>query len=262
MNTHSKIAGLALSLALVGLAAVPALAQADPYEPNDTPATATQMVANTDYIGAQDTQNDVDYFVFYVPYQEQLAVTYTIGAPPTSGALYYDATMQITSPTDSGVNTWDSIIPSEGGSNQDGAVENLTVQRGYYYVEISGDGQYSVGEGYDLRVIAPALITQGQYYGLAAAIAARAADAKQVSYWQGRVGFWNRMLKAEHRWVTTCTVALRHAHGRQVRIARGRLNAAKRTVKTEQAALRTAQTNVAIWQGRWNADNAAVGQDE
>jgi hypothetical protein len=71
---------LILALSLV----VPAVARADPYEPNDNIAQARgPLVGGMDYTGgAIDTDNDEDWFTFVVGRQAQIDITWTVVQDP------------------------------------------------------------------------------------------------------------------------------------------------------------------------------------
>ena len=65
---------------VAAFALIPATANADPYEPNDSALTAWgPLYPSTDYVATMDTANDQDWFVFYVPYREQTSATFTGG---------------------------------------------------------------------------------------------------------------------------------------------------------------------------------------
>ena len=69
VNTQIKrLAALLAAGAVAGFAGYgTAVAQADPYEPNDTQVTAYGPLAEfTQYTGTIDTSNDQDWFVFYI----------------------------------------------------------------------------------------------------------------------------------------------------------------------------------------------------
>jgi len=65
---------------VAAFALIPATANADPYEPNDSALTAWgPLYPSTDYVATMDTANDQDWFVFYAPYREQTSATFTGG---------------------------------------------------------------------------------------------------------------------------------------------------------------------------------------
>jgi hypothetical protein len=292
-NLKNRMTALAAMLALA-LLAVPATAAADQYEPNDSPLQAWgPIMANTTYVTTRDTINDQDWFVFYVPYHEQVTIALTDSGGDLGTYVYL---------VGADGNTVDSaeIAPTRQLAD--------TLDQGAYYLQFKWYGGH-VGDQVGFRVTTNgALVDQATLAGIiakqqneTAAIAARAKDEGQIAYYSGQVNYWNGQVnywtprvqqltaQASHwsgqvrYWQTQVkhdTTALKRADRRAaITLATRRLNAAKRQLANAQAqfkringaltnanaALKTATTNLganqsslAYWQACWNTDNANV----
>jgi hypothetical protein len=120
VNTQIKrLAALLAAGAVAGFAGYgTAVAQADPYEPNDTQVTAYGPLAEfTQYTGTIDTSNDQDWFVFYIKDRQQV----TFSANGTPGPI-----LEVIAPNGS------HILIRSAASNVNYAV---TLDRGAYYIE-------------------------------------------------------------------------------------------------------------------------------
>jgi hypothetical protein len=81
--------GLVLILAL--LAGAPVAFASGEYEPNDTFDTATGLAGETDYNATFETDNDEDWFVFYLSRPAQVDVSATFLTAPESDGYDFSA---------------------------------------------------------------------------------------------------------------------------------------------------------------------------
>lgn len=264
MRAH-RVAALMATLAF---AVIPATATADPYEPNDSSLQAWgPLAASTDYVGHIDTENDQDWFVFYVPGHQQVHIQVSSDYPKSESLSF----------SLKGSNDVDSNIYVYGEPK----TIDLTLERGIYYIEVDGSYWDSTGPTYRFNILTNgSLVDRATYEWLVvkdqneqAALAARAYDAGKISYWSGQVGYWSGRVAywtgQVRRWQTDVgrkRIAARRAHGRNaINVARKRLSIAKQKLGNAQYritqashSLTSSKTNLTNWQGRWNIDNANV----
>ena len=282
---------VAVALALVLSAGAWA---ADPYEPNDSAAQAWgPVMANTNYTITKDTVNDEDWFVFYVPYHEQVTVTLLPGRT-TNGEL-------------GGTDLWidgNWAFGLEAGMAP--RAYSITLEQGTHYLRFTYTNSpfpltFNVTTNGTLvdQATLQAIITKQQ--NEQAALAARAHDesqityyngqvnyrkgqqghyAGQVSYYTGQVKFWTKVVRSDQAEVKRDTNALRRAHCPSViKLDKKRLSGAKARLAGAQTLLKrsnnaltaahgglssattnfaSAQGQLGYWQGCWNTDNADV----
>jgi hypothetical protein len=205
-------------------------ATAQSYEPNDTYISAFGPVtAGVDYSAATETENDEDYYFFYLPQRTQTFFTLT----NTSGTDYSDAYVcgEIISQTRS---SYDYIADSElvvyAARTATAAV---TLDRGKYFVSV---GCADADETYTFRITPPGATSTYEPFASACAL----ANAPVVSASQ-------HLATAKARLVTRKR-KLANARGRgagrsrlrvlkaRVRVASAGVKAAKRTFNGAAAA--------------------------
>lgn len=144
--THTqKLATLVVAtVAVAGLAGYgTAVAQADPYEPNDSAMQATLLHGSTDYNAAIDTVADEDWYVFYSEGAQQVVMTLANGLP--SGYQY----VYVIAPDG------DLVTPGGAAIMSRPLTSYFPVKRGRYYVRvIPGSTQSPASLGpYVLRLV-------------------------------------------------------------------------------------------------------------
>jgi hypothetical protein len=135
LKTGALMRPLAISLCVAAAMLVPAAsasAQA-PYEPNDSYNTAFgPLTAGTTYSAAFETQNDVDYYFFYLPQLTQLRYTLSVPASgPVGDGVYLDIDHQLSDRVDQDVS---NELGVEEGQTGTGAI---SLDRGKYYIRIN-----------------------------------------------------------------------------------------------------------------------------
>lgn len=202
----ARVALIALLGAVVAALLSPALSQAGQpmYEPNDSMATATGPLAvSSAYEASLETENDKDYFYFYVtsPTTAQVQLTYkTIGEKDWFTA---------------------HLLDSHGGTVKESWIEgpyeiaSVTLSAGKYYVEISNGG---TGQGYRIE-------TQGTdgAFGSFATIQSNCAAA------QGAANVQQELVNSDAAAVTKAKERRRRALAHMHRVERhGSLKARKK----------------------------------
>lgn len=119
------------------------------FEPNDSYNSAYgPLVAGTTYSGAFETENDADYFYFYLPTLTQ--VQYQLVTPSGNGI---GNEMSIYKASLDGSTNYESELYVQAGSTGTGAV---TLERGKYFAILcSGPSCYDaeVGDSYSFKLL-------------------------------------------------------------------------------------------------------------
>lgn len=229
-----------LSLFLLGalmaaLIAAPAASAAQPpYEPNDTLLTAYGPLGlNQTYTAALETENDKDYFFFYVSSLTSSQVSLTIKDLGGGKTPYNGAAFEIEDSHGSGI-TYSHEVEQVG----DYSTVNITLTAGKYYVEVQPENGYSAN--YSLTTGG----TEGAFGAYAPIAAQCAAATASVVAVQAELGKAEAKLKKAN------------AHYRRWRYSRNRrarrhtlaaYNKAKAAVKSEREALKTATKTQEPW---------------
>lgn len=226
---------LVVSIVAFGLLVIaPGASGAGPYEPNDSFNTAYgPLSAGTAYPGAFETENDVDYFYFYLPTLTQMQ--YQLVTPGSNG--YYNAVTIYRAELD-GSTTYESFLYVEAGNTGIGAV---TLERGKYFAVICSGSNCSdaeTGDKYSFKIL-PAGITS-TYEPFAAECAAARAPVQAAA---------NALRAAKAR---------RGNAGRKLRAARNR-GARRSTVAKLRAKFRKRSTEVKIQEAAFETAVAAEG---
>jgi hypothetical protein len=232
-SIRAALAAFLLALGmLLGLAGGHASAQ-PPYEPNDSLLTAFGPLANNStYKATDDTENDVDYYYFYVTTSSTAQLTFKI-TNLGGGDRYADIYASVT-------NSHGSYITGVASELEaaDYATKSITLQAGKYYLEVKGSGGY--GESYEFTTSG----TDGAFgeYGVIAGQCA--AATAPVSLYQAQLA--------------TAEAALKKAEARQRKLRyRGTRRAKRRAhakylhvrevVAAEKASLKTAEEGQKPW---------------
>jgi hypothetical protein len=241
-----RISLIATALVALSLSASAAIAQADPYEPNDSQITAYGPLVNgQDYVGTLDTINDMDWFYFAVPYHEQVTITVVPDGSDNCTDLQLDPRP-------------DARL--ETVFCQDVVTNALTLDRGVYYLGIGNyfEGSASPGFQYDLKVVTSGRLTNRNEID---ALNNRDVAIRQVNHYAGQVRSLTGLVHNSQADVKRKTTILRHAHGRNaINRARHNLAVAKRTLASRQRSLKSAQGSLRLWQTRLNIANQQVIQ--
>jgi hypothetical protein len=129
---------VAAAVCLGGLAALAGPAMAEPpYEPNDSILDAAgPLAANQTYTAGLETENDVDFYYFYVtgPTSSQVTITLTSLGGSSSGADfrgYLD---------DSEGNVITGLGELSGGTAGKYGTESITLEPGKYFIQVNSRG--------------------------------------------------------------------------------------------------------------------------
>jgi hypothetical protein len=132
---------LACVIAIGAFACASAFAQ-PPYEPNDNLLTGYGPLSNnTTYTAALETENDVDYYYFYVTTPSSAQVTFTLTNLGGGASSHPEVRGYVT-------DSHGSVVTAIGYNIEvaDYATKSVTLGAGKYYVKIENDGGY--GESY------------------------------------------------------------------------------------------------------------------
>ncbi|HEX5989375.1 MAG TPA: hypothetical protein VFY75_04085 [Solirubrobacterales bacterium] len=226
-----RLAVAAIAALLMLFAADRASAQ-PPFEPNDSLLTAAGPLANnTTYTAADETENDVDYFYFYVTTPSTAQLTFTL---TNLGGGFSEPYV------------WGEITESHGyeiaelesvrAANYD--TTSISLEAGKYYFRVQG------GSGYGASYKFTTSGTDGAF-GDFAAIAARCAAATgPVNTYQSQLATAQANLRrAQARWNK-----VRYSRNRKAkRRARAKLQRTKETVAAEKQSLKAAEAGQKPW---------------
>jgi hypothetical protein len=226
---------LAVSIIVSGLLVIaPGASAAGPFEPNDSFNTAYgPLSADTTYSGVFETENDADYFYFYLPTLTQMQ--YQLVTPGDNGiqnsVTIYRAELD-------GSTDYESYLDVEEGSTGIGAV---TLDRGKYFAVVCSGSNCSdaaTGDKYSFKIL-PAGITS-TYEPFAAECAAARAPV---------LGAANALKAAK---------AKRGNAGRKLRAARNR-DAKRRVIGKLRAKFRKRNAEVKAQEAVFESAVAAEG---
>lgn len=221
-------------LAVMGTVSPAAQAVQPPYEPNDSLLTAYGPLGlNQTYTAAMETENDRDFFYFYVTSPSSSQVSVTI--KDLGGGLhsYNGAYFEIQDSHGNGI--------SEGGGVNnvgDYRTVNVTLTAGKYYVEVEPDGGYSAS--YSLTTGG----TEGAFGEYAPIAAQCAAATVPVTQYQAQLAQAEARLKAAEARLRRVENSRRW---RARRKARARYAHAKATVAAEKESLKNAEAGQKPW---------------
>ena len=149
----------------------PSAQAAGPYELNDSfNAAYGPLVAGTAYSGAFETENDADYFYFYLPVLTQLQFQLV-----TPGGNMGENSIRIYHAFLDGENRQESYLEVEPGSTGTGAV---TLERGKYFAVVCSESSCldaRIGDSYSFTLLPPGITST--YEPFAAECAAAHAPA-------------------------------------------------------------------------------------
>lgn len=208
---------------------------AGPFEPNDSYNSAYgPLVAGTTYSGAFETENDPDYFYFYLPTLTQMQYQLVT---PASNAVYN--TLWIYHAGLDGSNTLESSLEVFVGTTGTGAV---TLERGKYFaIACSSESCSSsaIGDKYSFKLL-PAGITSTYEPFAAECAAARApvaAAAGVLASAEGKLARASQKLRAARN---------RGAKRKTLRKLRGKVRGRTASVATKKAAFESAVAAEAV----------------
>jgi hypothetical protein len=227
-------AALAACAVMAAIGSASALAQ-PPYEPNDSLLTGYGPLANNaTYQAALETENDVDYYYFYVTTLSSAQLTFTVTNLGGGTSPYVEVYARL---TDSHGNTITTLADNVEAA--DYATRAVTLGAGKYYVEVENDDYY--GEAYKFTTSG----TEGAFGEYGAIQAQCAAATVPVATYQSQLAIAeaNRK-KAEAR----LDKVLSHRSTRRARRrARAKLRHVKETVAAEKASLKAAEAGQKPW---------------
>lgn len=219
-------AGGGLAVGLVCLATLllaPAAWGANEYELNDSRETAFGPLAGaTNYTATFETENDYEWYVFYVRTYSQVEVSGSM----LPGANCYSSirTVELLDADGQDVRTFSIGAPNETGRL------NITLGAGRYYLEFRNTWSECVGDRYRFRVDPAAAITPSRECG--EAIVSRDSTTPKLAAVDEKLDEKTAELAKANRAVKSAKAALnllrkRGAPGFRKRRARNRLQAAK-----------------------------------
>ncbi|MDQ3725698.1 MAG: hypothetical protein M3335_07400 [Actinomycetota bacterium] len=227
-----------LSLAIVVIALLSAAlapgAMAQPaYEPNDSLLTAYGPLANnSSYVGADETENDVDFFYFYVTTPSTAQLTFTITNLGGGSGYENEINAMVT-------NSHGYRISFIGDPEiADYATKSITLEAGKYYVEVWGDGGY--GSSYRLSTSG----TDGAFGDYATIAANCAAATAPVNVYQAQLATAQARLRAA---ANRLRKARNSGNRRAKRRAVARYLRVKATVGAEKRSLKAAEAGQRPW---------------
>lgn len=231
-NLARLVAVVALLAALVAVGAVERASAQPPYEPNDSLLTAAGPLANnTTYTAADETENDVDYFYFYVttPSTAQLTFTLTNLGGGFSGPYVY---AEVTDSHGDGITYLGSVYAADYDT------ASISLEAGKYYVRVEG------GSGYGASYKFTTSGTDGAFGDFSVIAAQCAAATAPVNTYQAQLATAQANLKkAQARWNK-----VRYSRNRKAkRRARARLLRTKETVAAEKNSLKAAEAGQKPW---------------
>lgn len=164
MGLRGVVVGAVMVVATMSLG-VAGQASAQVYEPNDSFITGTgPLIAGTAYSAGTETNNDADFYFFYVPQRTQMFFNLTATNTISSGSYVCSEVSRQTSGGYSYVQY--SELAVREGQTESAAV---TLDRGKYFFEIE-DECSEAGETYTFSITPPG--TTSTYEPFAAACAA------------------------------------------------------------------------------------------
>jgi hypothetical protein len=168
-----RAAGVAVAAVLLAVLASAAFANAAEYEPNDTRETAYgPLSGGVDYKATFETQNDVDWYVFYIRTYSQMDFSATTISSSCSRPL-----LELRDKDGKPIQSFSGGYVSETNHLR------LTLNAGRYYFEIS---TYSCpGEKYSFRIDPAASITPNRECG--EAIVAKESVIPEATKLQGEL---------------------------------------------------------------------------
>jgi hypothetical protein len=192
------------------------------YEPNDTRDSAYGPLAGgTDYTARFETENDVDWYVFYVRQYSQMDFSAT-GAPDCIWVL---AKVELRDLDGKSIERFESGWTGETNHLY------LTLEPGRYYLEIRNPSGECLGEPYRFRIDPVAAITSSRECG--EAIVARDGIGPELAATDSKLGKTSEQLATKAKAVKKAKKVLRRLQKRrrtrpsQKRQARRRLDQAK-----------------------------------
>jgi hypothetical protein len=213
-RSGSHCLGLLVALAAALVAASVASAAQPAYEPNDSLLTAYGPLGlSQTYTGALETQNDTDFFYFYVNSAAGSQVTLTIKDLGGGLKSYNGASFSIEDSHGRGV-AYGSGVDAVG----DYHTTNVTLTAGKYYIEVV---PY---EGYSATYSLTTGGTEGAFGDFAPIAAQCAAATASVVAAQGELG------KAESK-LKKAGARVRRTRNSRSRVARRRARAAYQKAK-------------------------------
>ncbi len=163
-----RIVGVASVLCLLSLALSASAHAAQEYEPNDSRETAYGPLAGaTSYTATFETDNDVDWYVFYIRTYSQMDFSASLVGSASCGPTHFELRDK----------DGESITVFHAGD--DNEIDHLlrTLTAGRYYFEVQNEG--CTGDRYQLRMDPAAAITTSRNCG--EAIVARDAVGPQLT---------------------------------------------------------------------------------
>lgn len=244
MVTGSTSTGLPkrAQLLLLALTSIAALAlttgTADaqpPYEPNDSLLTGFGPLANNStYTAALETENDVDFYYFYVTTPSTAQLTFTL-TNLGGGEPYAELEGDVTDSHGDWVATIGSYIEPS-----DYATASVSLTAGKYYVEVDPEFSGEYGESYRLTTSG----TDGAFGPYAAIAANCAAATAPVTTYQAQLAVAQARLKQAK---ARLRVAENSRSRRVRRKARAKYTHVKAVVAAEKASLKAAEAGQKPW---------------
>jgi hypothetical protein len=203
-----------------------------PYEPNDSILTAAGPLAvNQTYTAGIETENDVDYFYFYVTGPTAAQVTITLTSLGGSRGDFYG---EIDNSEGSDVASFGEVS-SEAGKY---ATKSVTLEPGKYLVKVAAAGGY--GESYKFTTSGT-----GGAFGSYATIAAQCQAA------MGPVGqYQSQLATAEVSLKKATAKEQKYGESRNPKVrkkVRNRYTHVKTVVTAEKASLKVAEKAESPW---------------
>jgi len=186
-----RAAGL-LALSLIFALSITALAgAAAEFEPNDSRETAAGPLAGgTDYAAGFETNNDVDWYVFYLRAYSQM----DFSAANTAGCSYSEPYIRLLDKDGKFVESF------YGGEINQVNHLRTTLAAGRYYFEISDSSSSCVGDRYKIRIDPAAAVTASPVCG--EAIVAREAVTPELAKVAEQIGYVNGVVAKRTEKVT------------------------------------------------------------
>lgn len=222
----------ALIVAIGALACSSASAQ-PPYEPNDSLLTGYGPLANNStYTAVDETENDTDFYYFYVTTASTAQLTFTLtnlGGP----AQYENIVGYVTDSHGSSITSIGVPEPA------DYATKSVSLQAGKYYVEIHGSDGY--GDSYKLATSG----TEGAFGAYSTIQSYCATATVPVSQYQAQLAAAEANLrKAEAR---LRRVRSHKSTRRARRRAAAKVRHVRETIDAEEESLRAAEAGQKPW---------------
>jgi hypothetical protein len=226
-------AALVACMAIAAIGSVSAVAQ-PPYEPNDSLLTGYGPLANNStYQATLETENDVDYYYFYVTTLSSAQLTFTV-TNLGGGASYTELDAELTDSHGNWITTLANDVEAA-----DYGTKSVSLEAGKYYVRVENESHY--GESYKFTTSG----TQGAFGQYSTIQAQCTAATVPVATYQSQLAAAeaNRK-KAEAR---LNKVLSHRSTSRARRRARAKLRHVKETVAAEKASLKAAEAGQKPW---------------